>query len=156
MRVASVRAVRGNRDHQHDRLAGACSFLVGNGFVPLLPGFAEDLGAGEGFTYSALLAAYAGGAVLDRRLLLEWLGRNAASPRVAVISAAVWSAALAAFAFADNYPLALALLFVAGMANLPAWAVAQALVQLAAPAHLRGQVVGLLPWPSVACAPVAG
>jgi hypothetical protein len=45
-------------------LAGAASFLVGNAYQPLMPGFARDLGATEAtFFYSALLTASAAGAL---------------------------------------------------------------------------------------------
>jgi MFS family permease len=51
--------------------------------------------------------------------------------------------AIGAFAFSKNYPLSLGLLFVAGILNLSFYSTAQAIVQLLAPAHLRGRLIGL-------------
>ena len=42
-----------------------------------------------------------------------------------------------------SYPLSLALLLVAGFLNLAFGSMAQALVQLASPEHVRGRVIGL-------------
>jgi MFS family permease len=50
---------------------------------------------------------------------------------------------LAAFAFSANYIVSLVLLFVAGVLNLSFYSAAQAIVQLMAPSHLRGRLIGL-------------
>jgi hypothetical protein len=55
----------------------------------------------------------------------------------------LWCVALAAFAGVAAYPLALALLFVAGFLELSFNAMAQTLVQVRAPAEIRGRVIGL-------------
>ena len=47
------------------------------------------------------------------------------------------------FALATSYPLALTLLFTAGFFELSFNAMAQTLVQLNAPADMRGRVIGL-------------
>jgi MFS family permease len=124
-------------------LAGAASFLVGNAYSPQMPGFAQDLGHGDpGVTYSLLLAADAAGALVAG-MLLE--GRNLlpANPRLAIVLAMLWCCALAGFALATNYVLALALLFTAGFFELAFNAMAQTLVQLRAPVEMRGRVIGL-------------
>jgi len=51
--------------------------------------------------------------------------------------------ALAGFAWASSYPVALALLLVAGFFELAFGSMAQALVQVNAPAAMRGRVIGL-------------
>jgi sugar phosphate permease len=50
---------------------------------------------------------------------------------------------MALFPAATSFPLALTLLVLAGAFNLAFTAMAQTLVQMLAPAHLRGSIVGL-------------
>ena len=102
-----------------------------------MPGFASDLGHGDpGVSYSLLLAA---GALLAGLALEAW-GRLEPKPRAAIILAILWSLA---FASVGIYALAIVLLFCAGFFELSFNTMAQALVQLNAPADIRGRVVGL-------------
>ena len=138
------------RDVSHNRtivsmtlLAGAASFLIGNAYQAQMPGFATDLGHGDpGVAYSSLLAADAAGALLAG-FVLESRGLLRAQPRTAFILAMLWCGALAGFALTNVYALALVLLFVAGFVELSFNAMAQTLVQLNAPAEIRGRVIGL-------------
>ena len=124
-------------------LGGSASLLVGNAFQSLMPAFASDLGAGEaGFRYSALLMASAAGAVFGG-FLLEGKGWLHAKVRSTVVCAVFWCAAILAFALSRNYYLSLALLFCAGILNLAFYSSATAIVQIQAPDHLRGRLVGL-------------
>lgn len=124
-------------------LAGAASFFIGNGYHAQMPAFAQDLGHGNpGVLYSMLLAADAAGALLAG-FVLE--GRNLlpAHPRTALVLAMLWAASLGAFAAMQAYPLALALLFVAGFFELSFSSMTQTLVQLNAEPAMRGRVIGL-------------
>src|SRR5262245_46028007 len=124
-------------------LGGSASLLVGNAFQTQMPNFANDLGAGAaGFTYSALLMASAAGAVFGG-FLLEGKGWLRANVQSTIICAIVWCVAIAAFALSTNYYLSVALLFLAGILNLAFYSSAQAIVQILAPAHLRGRLIGL-------------
>jgi MFS family permease len=124
-------------------LAGCSSFFVGNAYGAQMPNFANDLGHGNpGVSYSALLAADAAGA-MSAGVVLEGRGWLAPKARTAIILAIFWCAALAGFAFAASYPVALALLFAAGFCELSFNAMAQTLVQIHAPADKRGRVIGL-------------
>ena len=124
-------------------LAGGTSLLVGNAYQAQMPEFARDLGhAHAGLGYSMLLAADAAGA-LAAGLLLESRGLLQARAATAFVLAMLWCAAIAAFAAATSYPLALALLFAAGFLELSFNAMAQTLVQVRAPAAIRGRVIGL-------------
>ena len=99
-------------------LAGAASFFIGNSYQAQMPGFAQDLGHGDpGTAYSMLLAADAAGALLAG-FALESTGLLRANPRTALVLAIVWCTALASFAMVRSYPLALALLFIAGFFEL--------------------------------------
>ena len=55
----------------------------------------------------------------------------------------LWCCGLVAFAATSSYPLALVLLFFVGFVELSFFAMAQTLVQLRAPAEIRGRVIGL-------------
>jgi MFS family permease len=124
-------------------LAGLTSFMVGNAYHAQMPGYAGDLGHGDpGVSYSVLLAADAAGALLAGIALEAW-GRLKATPQTAIILAILWSLSLLAFASVSIYALAIALLFAAGFFELAFNTMAQALVQLNAPAEIRGRVVGL-------------
>ncbi len=124
-------------------LAGVSSFFIGNAFQAQMPEFAHDLGTEKAdFSYSMLLAANAvgafiGGMILESRALLQ------PNPRSAIIMAILWCISIVGFALTNNYPLALALMFVAGFLNLAFNAMAQTLVQMNAPTQLRGRMIGL-------------
>ena len=124
-------------------LGGATSLLVGNAFQAQMPEFAHDFGhEKQGVAYSILLGASAAGAVLGG-ILLEGKGLLEANPRNAAICSILWCLAIAGFAASSNYPLAVALLFCAGLLNLAFLSMAQTLVQLKAPTRLRGRLIGL-------------
>jgi MFS family permease len=124
-------------------LAGGASLFIGNAYQAQMPGFAHDLGYGKAdFSYSMLLGADAAGA-LTAGFVLETRGLLQADPRTAFVLAMVWCCALAGFALSKVYILALALLFAAGFVELSFNSMAQTLVQLHAPSHMRGRVLGL-------------
>ena len=108
-----------------------------------MPEFAADLGHGNAdLYYSMLLAANAAGA-LAAGTVLESRGIVQASPKTAFILMLLWCLCIAGFAGATSYPLALALLFAAGVLNLTFGAMSQALVQMHAPHRIRGRALGL-------------
>jgi MFS family permease len=142
--LALLREVSGNRPLvSMILLAGLSSLFVGNAFQAQMPEYAHDLGTDEaGLAYSALLGANAAGAVIGG-VLLE--GKGLLQPRVetAMVCTILWCLAIAGFAAATSYPLALLLLFAAGLLNLTFTSMAQTIVQLAAPSQLRGRLIGL-------------
>jgi MFS family permease len=124
-------------------LVGAASFFVGNAYQAQIPGFARDLGHGRAdFSYSALLAADAAGG-LAGGLLLESRAMLAPRARTVFILAMIWCGALVGFARANIFALAISLLFIAGFMELAFNSMAQALVQMNAPAEIRGRVIGV-------------
>lgn len=124
-------------------LGGAVSFLIGNAYQAQMPAFAIDLGqARADFSYSALLAADATGALIAG-FVLESRGLLRPRAFTALLLAGLWCVALAGFALSQMYALALLLLFVAGFLELSFSSMAQTLVQLNAPAEIRGRVLGL-------------
>ena len=141
--VGTIRAV----SHQRTivsmiLLSGCASLIVANAYQAQMPEFGRDLGHGDaGMLYSALLAADAAGA-LTGGVVLEIRGLQP-NPRIAFILAMLWCCAIAGFAMASVYPLALVLLFTAGFLELSFNSMAQSLVQIHAPAAMRGRVIGL-------------
>ena len=124
-------------------LGGATSLLVGNAFQAQMPEFAHDFGHDkQDVAYSMLLGANAAGAVVGG-LLLEGRGLLKASARNAAICSILWCLVITGFAATTSYPLAIALLFCAGLLNLAFVSMAQTLVQLRAPSQLRGRLIGL-------------
>jgi MFS family permease len=124
-------------------LASGAAFFVGNAYQAQMPEFAHDLGHGDpGLAYRALLAADAAGALVAG-FLLELGGLLRPASRSALALAMGWCCALAGFALVSNYDLALAALFMAGFLELSFNSMAQALVQLSAPAAIRGRVIGV-------------
>jgi len=124
-------------------LAGLTSFMIGNAYHAQMPGYAGDLGHGDpGVSYSVLLAADAAGALLAGFALEAW-GRLRPTPRTAIFLALLWTVSLLCFAATGSYAISIALLFAAGFFELSFNTMAQALVQLNAPADIRGRVVGL-------------
>jgi MFS family permease len=124
-------------------LAGVTSIFVGSGFQPQMPEYAHDLGAEQADVwYSVLLAANAAGALLGA-VLLESLDVLRPTPSAALACAAAWAVAMALFALAPSYGLAVALLVAAGLLNITFTSMAQTLVQILAPPRLRGRIVGL-------------
>ena len=124
-------------------LAGGAAFFVGNAYQAQMPGFAQDLGHGDpGFSYSMLLAADACGALVAG-FVLELRGLLRPTSRTALALAMGWCCALGGFAQVSSYGVALLLWFFAGFLELSFNSMAQALVQLAAPAPIRGRVIGV-------------
>ncbi len=127
-------------------LAGGASLFIGNAYQPQMPEFAHDLERGHdhnaGIFYTMLLSADAIGAI-TAALVLESRGLLRPHPRTAIILTGLWCIALGAFAATTIYPLAIALMFAAGFLNLSFYSMAQTLVQMHAPAEVRGRIVGL-------------
>jgi hypothetical protein len=123
-------------------LIATASFFVGNAYQAQMPGFATSLGhARADFLYSLLLAADAGGGLVGAIVMESRAGR--AQVRTAFLFAMAWSLLLMGFAASHTYWVSVSLLFCAGFAELVFNAMAQTLVQLYAPADMRGRVIGV-------------
>ena len=143
--ISTMRVVAGNSVLlSMTVLVGASAFFVGNAYQAQMPGFALDLGYARAadISYSILLAADAGGGLIAG-VILESRGLLPPKVRTAYILAMVWCCALAGFARSHTYAFAIALLFVAGFVELAFNSMAQSLVQLNAPAEIRGRVIGV-------------
>jgi MFS family permease len=142
--VGTLRQIAENRVLTSMIVLGGCaSFFVGNAYQAQMPVFAHDLGHGDpGLSYGALLTADAMGALLAG-LILESRNLLQVRARTALVLAMLWCCVLAGFALSHVYALSLAMLFVAGFVELSFNSMAQTLVQLNAPAGIRGRVIGV-------------
>ena len=142
--VSTIRAIAGNRTIvSMTLLAGGAALFIGSAYQAQMPEFAHDLGHDKAdISYSMLLAADAAGALLAG-IVLESRGLLQARPRSAFVLAMLWCLAIGGFAASSAYPLSLALLFVSGFFALAFNSMSQTLVQLHAPAQIRGRVIGL-------------
>jgi MFS family permease len=75
--------------------------------------------------------------------LLEGKGWLQPRVRTAIMCAILWCVVITAFALSTNYYVSVALLFCAGILNLAFYSSAQTIVQMMAPGHLRGRLIGL-------------
>ena len=124
-------------------LAGATSFFVGTAFQAQMPEFAHHHGSEEADVwYGVLFGANAAGAVIGA-VLLESFAALQGGPRAAIVCGALWGVVMMVFPLVHGYAAAVTLLVLAGIFNIAFTSMAQALVQLLAPARLRGRVVGL-------------
>jgi MFS family permease len=124
-------------------LGGATSFFVGNAFQAQMPEYAHHLGTDDaGTRYSLLLAANAVGAITGA-VLLESATFIRLNARTAIGCAAVWGVLMALFPVTPSYPTAVIILVLAGIFNIAFTSMAQTIIQLLAPPHLRGSMVGL-------------
>jgi MFS family permease len=124
-------------------LGGLGSFFIGTSLQTAMPLFAQDLGAGSaGLAYGVLLFANGAGGVIGG-ILLEATGSIKPNTKAAVVSTAVYGVTTLFFALTGSYLIALALLFLGGIANLASMSIGQTIVQLRAAPADRGRVVGL-------------
>jgi MFS family permease len=124
-------------------LAGLGSLFVGASLQSSMPIFASDLGAGSaGTAYGVLLFANGAGGVLGG-ILLEATGRIKPNVPAAVVSTAVYGVTSLLFATTGNYPFAVIMLVIGGVANLASMSIGQTVVQLLAPPADRGRVIGV-------------
>ncbi len=118
--------------------------------VPLLASQTLDVGAE---TFGILSSAFGLGALAGA---LATASLREASTRAFVGGATGFGLVMLALAFADSVPVALVLLFVLGVSFSLFTSSASALVQLAAPDHLRGRVVSLFLFAFAGLAPIGG
>jgi MFS family permease len=124
-------------------LAGASSFVVGNAYQAQMPEFAADLGHDHAdFHYTMLFGANAAGALVAG-LFFETFNLLQAKPKIAGVLVVLWCLCMVGFAMSDSFVLSFVLLFTGGFLYLAFSAMTTTLVQLHAPLHLRGRVIGL-------------
>jgi MFS family permease len=142
--IGTVRELAQNRSVLAMLLTvGLTAVLVGSAFQAQMPEFAEDLGDPDGgHSYTALQTAAAAGALLAG-IVLEAGGFLRPNAWVGIVCATLFAAAVVGFAASPSVEIAVACLFLSGVFRLAFSAMAQTVVQLEAPTHLRGKALGL-------------
>jgi MFS family permease len=108
----------------------------------LFPALAATVFGGGAATVGLLYAAPGAGALLGA-LTTGWVGRVRRQGLAVICAVLVWGAAIAAFGFAHWLPLALALLAVAGWADVLSAVFRNTIVQFAGPDGMRGRLMGV-------------
>jgi MFS family permease len=124
-------------------LSGLAACCVGTAYQAQMPKFAQDLGqAHAGITYAMLLGADACGALVAG-IALETIAKIKTDAINALWLALLWCGALLSFALTRQYYVAVMCLLLAGFCELAFNSMALALIQVKAPAELRGKVIGV-------------
>src|SRR3984885_1268978 len=139
--VAGLRHLRGQPVIQGAFLIDINATVFG---VPsaVFPALAFGAFHGGARTLGLLYAAPGAGALLGA-LTTGWVHRVRRQGRAGIISVIIWGAAIAFCGLSHWLPLALALLAVAGWADVVSAVFRGTIIQLAAPDGLRGRLMGL-------------
>jgi MFS family permease len=105
----------------------------------LFPALATGFFGGGAATVGLLYAAPGAGALLGA-LTTGWVGRVRRQGRAVIVSVAVWGGAIAAFGLVPWLPVGLALLAVAGAADVVSAVFRNTILQLSVPDALRGRL----------------
>jgi MFS family permease len=105
----------------------------------LFPALGERVFGGGAATVGLLYAAPGAGALVGA-LTTGWVGRIRRQGLAVLVAVAAWGAAIAVFGFTTALPLALALLAVAGAADVISAVFRNTILQLTVPDSLRGRL----------------
>ena len=108
----------------------------------VFPALALGAFHGGARTLGLLYAAPGAGALLGA-VTTGWVHRVRRQGRAVIVAVIIWGAAIATFGLSHWLPLALALLAVAGWADVISAVFRGTIIQLAAPDGLRGRLMGL-------------
>lgn len=109
----------------------------------LFPALATTTFGGGAMTYGLLNAAPGAGALVTA-LTMGWAGRLRRQGRAVVIAVAVWGAAISAFGFTQSLPIALAVLAVAGAADVISAVFCNTMLQSSLSNRVRGRMSAIL------------
>lgn len=119
----------------------ACTFL-GIPIIVFLPVFAKNVYGGDEKTYTLLLTVEAAGAITGA-LVVAARGKRAHLGRYAVLSLTALGVCMTAFALVPNMWIALAFLFLGGLALISCFSMLSSLVQFIATDEMRGRVMSI-------------
>jgi predicted MFS family arabinose efflux permease len=108
----------------------------------VFPALAATIFGGGASTLGFLYAATGAGALLGA-VTTGWVHRVRRQGRAVVLAVIVWGAAIACFGLVRSLPVALALLALAGWADVLSAIFRSTIIQLAAPDDLRGRLIGV-------------
>jgi predicted MFS family arabinose efflux permease len=139
--VEGLHYVRGRQAIQGAFLIDINAMVFG---VPraLFPALAATVFGGGPTTVGFLFAAPGAGALLGA-LASGWVGRIRRQGRAVIVAVIVWGVAISIFGVVSSLPVALALLAVAGWADVVSAVLRSTIIQLAVPDAFRGRLTGL-------------
>lgn len=108
----------------------------------LFPAFGTDVLGGDEFTVGLLFAAPGAGAMLSA-FTSGWVPRVRRQGRAVAIAVTVWGLGIAIFGLSRSLPLALAMLALAGAADVVSAIFRQSMIQLSVPDALRGRLASI-------------
>ncbi len=147
-RSPGLRSIAAGFRHLRGRPVIQGAFLIDinatvfGGPTAVFPALARTVFHGGARTLGLLYAAPGAGALLGA-VATGWVHRVRRQGRAVIIAVIVWGAAIACFGLAHWLPLALALLAVAGWADVVSAIFRGTIIQLAAPDDLRGRLMGV-------------
>lgn len=150
--LEGIRYVFGNRWPRALVTLIAVFSVFGFSFISMLPVFARDLLGMEAAGYGALVSGVGLGAVAAA-LGMAGFGPRSRTARLAIGSSVLFGLALTGAAFAPEFWWALALFSVTGCLMALSGIVANTMLQLEAPDHLRGRVMGFYSFTVLGMAP---
>jgi MFS family permease len=133
-------------------LIGILAFTI-SPYSSLMPFYAKNIYGGGPRTLGFLLSA-AGAGALASTLFLASRSTIRGLGRVIATAALACSVALAAFAYLEYFPVALALMFAVGGGLILAAAAVNTILQTIVPDHLRGRVAGFFTLAFLGMAPL--
>ncbi len=139
--IEGLRFVRGRQAIQGAYLIDVNAMVFG---MPraLFPALATNVFGGGAATLGFLYAAPGAGALIGA-LTTGWVGRVRRQGRAVIIAVIAWGIAITCFGLVSWLPGALALLAVAGWADVISAVFRNTIIQLATPDALRGRLSGL-------------
>jgi predicted MFS family arabinose efflux permease len=139
--AAGLRHLRGRQVIQGAYLIDVNATVFG-GPTAVFPALAAAVFHGGARTLGLLYAAPGAGALLGA-VATGWVHRVRRQGRAVIIAVIVWGTAITCFGLVRWLPLALALLAVAGWADVLSAVFRGTIIQLAAPDALRGRLMGV-------------
>ncbi len=139
--AAGFRHLRGQPVIQGAYLIDINATVFG-GPTAVFPALASTVFGGGARTLGLLYAAPGAGALLGA-VATGWVHRVRRQGRAVIVAVIVWGAAITCFGLAHWLPLALALLAVAGWADVLSAVFRGTIIQVAAPDALRGRLMGV-------------
>jgi predicted MFS family arabinose efflux permease len=117
--------------------------IFGRSYVQLLPAFAKDV-LNEGSGGLGLMMSAPGAGTLAGAALLGAMGDVQRKGYVLLGGMVLFSATLVAFTLSRSFTLTLGLLFLTGLTSIIFSTMMTSMLQITAPAHMRGRVMALL------------
>jgi len=137
-----LRYVRDSANLKTLTLIGFIAAFLGLPLLTFLPIVAKDVFQQDVGLYTRMMTTSGIGAVCGA-MIVAWYGRHAHMGRLLLVLLSAFGAAMTAFALSPDVRLSTAILFFTGALLVMCFSLTNSLVQLIAPAELRGRVVSI-------------